>query len=55
MRNSAAVDLSVPGNACIMHKYSLAVSGDIFRWLVDFGNELVLKRVGIDGLSFGTL
>lgn len=55
VRNSAAVDLSVPGNACIMHKYSLAVSGDIFRWLVDFGNELVLKRVLVRGKVFARM
>lgn len=47
LRASTTVDLSVPGNIYNMHQYSLAVSGDVFRWLVDFGNEFVLKRVSL--------
>lgn len=39
------VDLSVPAVACNINKYSLAISGDVFRWLVDFGSDVVLKRV----------
>ncbi|XHG00469.1 hypothetical protein AWENTII_003921, partial [Aspergillus wentii] len=42
---SANVDLSVPGNVYNMHKYSLAVSGDVFRWIVDFGSETLLRRM----------
>lgn len=28
-----------------MYEYCVAVSGDVFRWLVDFGNEELLRRV----------
>ncbi|BCR83828.1 putative P-type ATPase [Aspergillus chevalieri] len=55
LQDSAVVDLSVPGNVCNLHKYSLAVSGDVFRWLVDFGNELVLKRVLVRGKVFARM
>ena len=47
LRTPTTVDLSVPGNVYNMHQYSLAVSGDVFRWLVDFGSEFVLRRVGL--------
>lgn len=38
-------DLSIPGNALHERKYSVAVTGDVFRWIIDFGNEDVLQRV----------
>jgi hypothetical protein len=43
--NDAEVDLSIPGNVLTEREYSVAVTGDAFRWLVDFGNEDVLKKV----------
>lgn len=45
--DSTAVDLSIPGNACSLGHYSLAISGEMFRWIVDFGSELLIKRVCI--------
>lgn len=45
LRMSAIVDLAVPDNNYNMRKYAVAVSGDVFRWIVDFGNENVLRRV----------
>ncbi len=33
-----------PHKAC---KYSLAISGDIFRWILDYENETVVKRVSM--------
>ena len=44
-------DLSVPGNAFRKQKYCVAVPGDIFRWLIDFGNEDVLNRVSSASLQ----
>lgn len=38
-----------PYNAC---KFSLAISGDIFRWILDYENETVVKRVSMHA-SFG--
>lgn len=43
--NTAETDLSIPGNFLIEREYSVAVTGDAFRWLVDFGNEDVLNKV----------
>mgnify|MGYP000897059397 CR=1 FL=1 len=45
METAGSADLSVPFNNYNTNKYSVAVSGDVFRWIVDFGNEEVLKRV----------
>ncbi|KAJ5501698.1 ATPase P-type K/Mg/Cd/Cu/Zn/Na/Ca/Na/H-transporter [Penicillium expansum] len=42
--NTAETDLSIPGNTLIEREYSVAVTGDAFRWLVDFGNEDVLNK-----------
>jgi cation-transporting P-type ATPase 13A2 len=39
-------DLSVPFNHFNRNKYSIAISGDVFRWLVDFGDAEVLNKVG---------
>lgn len=38
-------DLSIPRNAFQGYKHCVAVTGDVFRWMVDFGNEDVLNRV----------
>lgn len=38
-------DLSIPGNALQGRNHCVAVTGDVFRWMVDFGNEDVLNRV----------
>jgi cation-transporting ATPase 13A3/4/5 len=43
--NTAETDLSIPQNAIAEREYSVAVTGDAFRWLVDFGNEDVLNKV----------
>ena len=43
--NPATHDVSIPLNRLIMNSYSLAISGDVFRWLIDYGTEDVVKRV----------
>ncbi|PLB51778.1 hypothetical protein P170DRAFT_443914 [Aspergillus steynii IBT 23096] len=53
--NSTEIDLSVPSNACNLHDYSLAVSGDVFRWIVDYGDEIVLKRMLVLGGVFARM
>ncbi|BDD61946.1 hypothetical protein MAP00_006957 [Monascus purpureus] len=52
---SAIVDLAVPDNNYNMRKYSVAVSGDVFRWIVDFGNENVLRRMLVCGKVFARM
>ncbi|PYH94983.1 hypothetical protein BO71DRAFT_378573 [Aspergillus ellipticus CBS 707.79] len=53
--NPADVDLSVPGNVCSLRNYSLAISGDVFRWIVDFGSETLLKRMLVRGKVFARM
>ncbi|KKK26723.1 putative P-type ATPase [Aspergillus rambellii] len=50
--DSGDIDLSVPGNAYNAYKYTLAVSGDVFRWILDFGDELVVKRMLLQSLDY---
>ncbi|KAF9882968.1 hypothetical protein FE257_004372 [Aspergillus nanangensis] len=52
---SLGPDLSIPANACSAHKYSLAITGDVFRWAVDFGSETVLKRMLVRGNVFARM
>lgn len=44
--NTTEPDLSIPGNTFVEREYTVAVTGDTFRWLVDYGNEDVLNKVG---------
>ncbi|KKA21856.1 Calcium-transporting ATPase [Rasamsonia emersonii CBS 393.64] len=48
-------DISVPLNNLNMHTYSIAVSGDVFRWLIDYGNEEVLRRTLVKGQVFARM
>ncbi|KNG82285.1 putative P-type ATPase [Aspergillus nomiae NRRL 13137] len=43
--NSTDLDLSIPVNVFNIHNFSLAVSGEVFRWILDFGDETVLQRM----------
>jgi hypothetical protein len=43
--HTAETDLSVPGSTLVEREYSVAVTGDAFRWLIDYGNEDVLNKV----------
>jgi cation-transporting ATPase 13A3/4/5 len=48
-------DISVPFDNFNMRTYSLAVSGDVFRWLINYGDERVLKKVLIKGQVFARM
>ncbi|CAG8392173.1 unnamed protein product [Penicillium salamii] len=48
-------DLSVPGSALVEREYSVAVTGDAFRWLIDYGNEDVLNKVLVFGKVFARM
>ncbi|KAL2114590.1 hypothetical protein VUR80DRAFT_4573 [Thermomyces stellatus] len=41
----AQVDASLPYSIMDRKNYSLAISGDVFRWMVDFASPLVLQRM----------
>jgi cation-transporting ATPase 13A3/4/5 len=45
MDTAAETDVSVPGNSLHQRNYCIAVTGDVFRWMIDFGHEDVLNRV----------
>ncbi|KAL8874538.1 MAG: hypothetical protein Q9174_000125 [Haloplaca sp. 1 TL-2023] len=38
-------DVSLPYDMSDLRNYNIAVTGDIFRWIVDFGEESVLQRM----------
>ncbi|KAJ6171641.1 hypothetical protein N7470_000708 [Penicillium chermesinum] len=48
-------DRSVPTNALRKHRYCVAVTGDVFRWMIDYGNEDILKRVLVTGKVFARM
>lgn len=41
----AEADASLPYDVSYLRNYSIAVSGDVFRWIIQYGSEDVLKRV----------
>ncbi|KAL4985673.1 hypothetical protein BDW68DRAFT_164681 [Aspergillus falconensis] len=49
------MDFSVPGNAYKAHRYSLAISGDIFRWILDYEDDTVAKRMLVRGNVFARM
>ncbi|PYH40684.1 putative P-type ATPase [Aspergillus saccharolyticus JOP 1030-1] len=53
--NEASIDLSVPGNVSSLHNYTLAVTGEVFRWVVDFGSETILDRVLVRSSVFARM
>ncbi|KAJ5641572.1 hypothetical protein N7490_005572 [Penicillium lividum] len=52
---STEEDLSIPGNILQARNYCLAVTGDVFRWMVDYGNEDVLNRILVIGKVFARM
>ena len=38
-----------------IRNYSLAVTGDVFRWIVEYGKEEILTRVSLQSCSEGWL
>lgn len=48
-------DASLPYEAANLRNYSLAVSGDIFRWVVEYGSEDLLQRMLACGQVFARM
>lgn len=46
-------DVSIPYNKLNVSDFSVAVSGDVFRWVVDYGSEEVLNRVRFQVAMWG--
>ncbi|KAJ5061437.1 hypothetical protein J3E74DRAFT_465356 [Bipolaris maydis] len=48
-------DVSLPYDISNLRNYSLAVSGDVFRWIVDFASESVLREMLVCGQVFARM
>lgn len=48
-------DSSLPYDVSNLRNYSVAVSGDVFRWLVDFANPKVLREMLVVGQVFARM
>ena len=51
----ADMDTSAPYDAINLTDFTLAISGDVFRWIIDFGSEEVLQRMLIKGQVFARM
>ncbi|KAF2738544.1 P-type ATPase-like protein [Polyplosphaeria fusca] len=51
----AEVDVSLPYDISNLRNYSLAVSGDVFRWVIDFASEKVLREMLVCGQVFARM
>jgi len=51
----ADVDVSLPYDISNLRNYSLAVSGDVFRWIIDFAPEKVLREMLVCGQVFARM
>ncbi|KAF3031926.1 hypothetical protein E8E12_001710 [Didymella heteroderae] len=49
------VDVSLPYDVSNLRNYSLAVSGDVFRWIIDFASESVLREMLVAGQVFARM
>ena len=48
-------DVSLPYDVTNLRNYSVAVSGDVFRWIIEFGNQEILKRMLVRGQVFARM
>ncbi|CAI6333387.1 unnamed protein product [Periconia digitata] len=51
----AEADVSLPYDVSNLRNYSLAVSGDVFRWIIDFASENVLREMLVCGQVFARM
>jgi cation-transporting P-type ATPase 13A2 len=51
----AEVDSPAPYDAIGLRGYSLAVTGDVFRWIIDFGSQEVMQRMLVKGQVFARM
>jgi hypothetical protein len=45
VRTAHSMDPSIPFNFLDTAEYSVAVTGDVFRWIIEFGTEELLQKV----------
>ncbi|OCL09650.1 hypothetical protein AOQ84DRAFT_353930 [Glonium stellatum] len=51
----AEYDASLPYDISNLRNYSMAVSGDVFRWIIDFASEKVLREMLVYGQVFARM
>ncbi|PVI07557.1 P-type ATPase-like protein [Periconia macrospinosa] len=51
----AEADVSLPYDISNLRNYSLAVSGDVFRWIIDFASPSVLREMLVVGQVFARM
>jgi len=51
----AEADASLPYDISNLRNYSVAVSGDVFRWIIDFASEKVLREMLVVGQVFARM
>jgi cation-transporting ATPase 13A3/4/5 len=51
----AEVDASIPYDILNLRNYSLAISGDVFRWIIDFAPQDILQRMLVCGQVFARM
>ena len=55
MLPSAEMESSAPYDAIGLRNYSLAVTGDVFRWIIDFGSRDIMERMLVKGQVFARM
>ncbi|KAL9079736.1 MAG: hypothetical protein Q9157_001409 [Trypethelium eluteriae] len=48
-------DASLPYDISNLRNYSIAVTGDVFRWIIDYASDRVLKRMLVRGQVFARM
>ncbi|KAI4238751.1 MAG: hypothetical protein LQ349_000862 [Xanthoria aureola] len=51
----AESDVSLPYDMSNLRNYSLAIPGDIFRWMIDFGDDAILQRMLVAAQVFARM
>ncbi|KAI9652561.1 MAG: hypothetical protein M1829_001503 [Trizodia sp. TS-e1964] len=51
----AEIDVSLPYDVANLKNYSLAISGDVFRWIIDYAPQEVLHRILVRGEVFARM
>ncbi|KAG0243506.1 hypothetical protein BGW41_002046 [Actinomortierella wolfii] len=55
MTNGGGAMIEYPGFSHLMNDYALAVTGDVFRWMVDYAPTMTLNRMLVKGQIFARM
>ncbi|KAL9041106.1 MAG: hypothetical protein Q9214_004223 [Letrouitia sp. 1 TL-2023] len=51
----ASSDVSLPYDVANLRNFSLAITGEVFRWIVEHGDERILQRMLVAGQIFARM